>query len=110
MSYSFGTEQTTKAAIVSDLGHAAEAQAEQLDPEVRAAFWDHIDEIARALPGLVATVGSDEATVKVAVAGHANPGHGRREGWADEFVQVHISVQEPVPATTEDADAPPDEG
>lgn len=46
---------------------------------------DQVREVCRAL-------GDQWRAVSVAVSGHANPGHTRREGWAHEYLQITVSV------------------
>ena len=101
MSYSFSADKSVKSAVVDAFTRAAAEQREALDPLVQTSFDDHVERLAAALPALVEVTGSDRAAVTVVVSGHANPGHGPREGWADEFVSVAVHAAEPVPAAEE---------
>jgi len=47
-------------------------------------------EAAKALAKVVGRAGD---AVMISVSGHANPGHGPREGWAHEMITVRVLAQ-----------------
>lgn len=59
---------------------AADEVAEQYEVAVAAA-------LAIIASGSVGTT----ASLRVALSGHANPGHGKREGWANDTITVTVS-------------------
>jgi hypothetical protein len=98
MSYSFSTGQVSKADAVAAIDAAADQAIQGIHEPCRQPAYEHVARLQAALPALLEVVGSDECTVSITVSGHANPGHGKYEGWADEMLNVQISALEPVPA------------
>lgn len=54
-----------------------------------------IDQVGQAITRALSLIASGaigtEGPWQVTCSGHSNPGHGRRDGYANEFVQVHVS-------------------
>lgn len=105
MSYSFSTGQVSKADAVAAIDAAADQAIQGIHEPSRQAAYDHVARLCEQMPFLLACVGSDDAQVTITVSGHANPGHGKYEGWADEMLNVQISALEPAPAEP-DAEQP----
>jgi len=58
--------------------------------EAYAAMDEQFDAaLAAASSGMARVVG--EGNINVTLSGHANPGHKPREGWANDYVSVHVS-------------------
>lgn len=98
MSYSVGTEPVPI--------HELVGAAESIEPgsygpeEFRQAVADHIAAAALAVAAVIESgkFQTDDAhTYGVRVSGHANPGHGDKSGWSNEFMQITISVYPPFP-------------
>jgi len=52
----------------------------------------HLDAAAAAAALLAEAIGVDEDKLAVSISGHANPGHGKVEGWSDEFITISVAV------------------
>lgn len=89
MSWNTHTDSVAKDAITVPTPHLSDVveaeQAEQFQAAVDAA------------KALARVVGRDGDEVIVTMSGHANPGHGPREGWANEMISVTVSAR---PAAT----------
>jgi len=60
------------------------------DAEVLPAMNEQFDAaLAAASSGMTRVVGKGK--VNVTLSGHANPRHEPREGWANDYVSVHVS-------------------
>lgn len=95
MSYSVQTPLLPKSEVVEALAAIAHENIEQIDPESQEPSHEHVDQVCELLPQVLEVVGSQDAQVIVSLSGHGNPGHGAREGWADETLTLSISVTEP---------------
>lgn len=62
----------------SDVDEVSPAMDEQFDAA-----------LAAASSGMARVVGA--GNINVTLSGHANPGHKPREGWANDYVSVHVS-------------------
>jgi len=70
------------------------------DAEVFAAMDEQFDAALLAMRCLLAgAVGA--GNVNITLSGHANPGHQPRQGWANDYVSVHVSsvVRAEAPAS-----------
>lgn len=58
---------------------------------------EHVNAAVSAALNLVKVVGKTDDYLMVSINGHANPDHGKVEGWSDEDLTVSISqVMRPV--------------
>ncbi len=79
--------------LLGKLAHDAYADVKQRhadDTEVLPAMDEQFDAaLAAASSGMTRVVGKGK--VNVILSGHANPRHEPREGWANDYVSVHVS-------------------
>lgn len=102
MSYSFSVPPVLKA----DVGAATAAECERQLADVIAPYGtqptdeirEHLKAATDAASELASAVGLPSDLLRVTIGGHANPGHGPTEGWADEMITVSIYVHRPLPA------------
>lgn len=59
---------------------------------------DLVQAAALAAAVIAIDLGEKWLTANVNVSGHANPGHGARPGWANDFVAVTVTVASYAPA------------
>lgn len=72
-----------------------------LSDEVESEQGQQFTAAMNAVRALVDAVGRPEDEVSVSLMGHANPGHGPREGWANETITITVRAHPPG-----DEDAP----
>lgn len=63
-----------------------------LSDAVEAEQREQFEAAVEAAKALARVVGRPDDAVFVSVSGHANPGHGPREGWAQELISVTVSA------------------
>jgi len=81
---------STPSAVAKDAIDIDEPQlSDVVEVEQREQFAAAV-EAAKALAGVV---GREGDAVIVNISGHANPGHGPREGWANETITVRVTAQ-----------------
>lgn len=105
MSYSFDIGVTP----VSELDAAIETRStpflEGRPVDEQDAVTDHLRFAARVIGEAAKEMGSPDA-VRVAISGHANPGHAPREGWSDEHLTISVAAVREQP-DSETATQPP---
>lgn len=82
-------EDPAKAIVDAYAGPPAEHQKEHGTADEAFGLVAHAADAARLL---VAGLGKNWATAHVNVAGHANPWHAARPGWANDAITVSVSV------------------
>jgi hypothetical protein len=94
MSYTYAAPLASKDHLDGDL-HAAGAGAptQFSDPDAADAVSEHVTAIHEAAMRLAEVVGRPEDNVSVHVSGHANPGHGPRDGYADEMITLTVTAK-----------------
>lgn len=94
MSWSLSGSSTTKDDLRSSID--ADAIETQLGYAEQNGVSDEqtaqIDAALEAASTLAKACGLDADSVVIACSGHANPGHGPKEGWADEMISVSVRV------------------
>ena len=89
MSYSFTAGPATKHDIFTDVHHAVGDLSPGNADHERS---DHIEAVMKALQPLVFALGLDDDRITVTVSGHSNVGHAHSDQWADEMIQLSVSV------------------
>lgn len=86
MSWNTSTpEPIAKDAIVLDDPHLSDV--------VEAEQREQFEGALKVVEALARVVGRPEDAVLVSISGHANPAHGPRSGWANEFVAITVSAK-----------------
>lgn len=96
MSYSYSfpvTTHTDDLAERCETAYEASAKAVQDSSGTGAEALRAMHAVQSVLPGLIAAVGSNFAHAQVNVVGHCNADNVERTGWANDFVQVNVTVQ-----------------
>jgi hypothetical protein len=98
MSYSFSVPPTAKSHLVDVIVEAGGKSIDNLnhgdeDVAFKAAMVDHLSHIGDAVDGLLECLGTSDDLIAATVSGHANPGHGPHPGYADEYIQVNLTIR-----------------
>jgi hypothetical protein len=94
MSYSLSAKSPK-----AEVGRAVTDAIDTYMPTIEASEWQpaeevrtHLAAVAAAASELASAIGLDSDELSVSVSGHANPGHGPKDGYADEWVTVSVVV------------------
>lgn len=95
MSYSFSVQG--KASEIAGLvdAESANVTGQQTDQELADAMADHFVAARDSAHRMAMIVGQgfgEDGQLSVSVSGHAHPGHGDSDSWADESMTISVSV------------------
>ena len=80
---------------------ASDIPARQKDNGTGVSAIDLVEAAAEAAAAIVGYLGLHWSVAQVIISGHANPGHGPRDGWAHEMLNVGVSVLTYQPGDTQ---------
>lgn len=93
---SWSVQTTSQTAATIERGAREQYNAQQLvtaaTEDERAATDEQFEAALHAAQSILASGAVGDTPVSVTMSGHANPGHHKREGWAND--QITISIQQ----------------
>jgi hypothetical protein len=93
MSYSLSSR--TAADINDQIDEYLATTVADSDNQPTTEVTDHLTAAKQAIATLAAAIGRPDDELVVTISGHANPDHAPRDGWADEFISISVSVRRP---------------
>ena len=90
MSWSLGMDIEDRATAVEVIEKQAEEYFAGLSSDSMQEMAEQCAKAAECVDALIGVIGTD-GPWRVMMNGHANPGHGQREGWANDSVSVTIT-------------------
>lgn len=93
MSYSLSVTPESRDAAVDEIAKAVESYEATSGVTLTDEAREHLQVASEVAARMIEVVGSgDDANVVVSIGGHANIGHAKADGYADETMSVHVSV------------------